>query len=525
MRVSQHLRHSLLAVLIVLLLVLPLAVACQSDPGQTSSEPEASTPQASSEPEQTGPVEPSDLYKGDDFTGRTFTILTSDVDPDPMSEIVYNEPGLHEETIPMPEKMNVAMKARMDNLEKRLGVTLKETYLYDPSRLGGTAITFIRNAITTALDEFQAVDICLYDCGTLSLESALYNLYDVENLNTKHPWWDQGFNDSVEIAGKLYFTTGDIDFRNKNATTCLLFNAGLIERLGLEDPYTLVANGEWTIDKAIELSKSYSEDMDSDGRITWHDRFGWAGQYDDMYAFMFGSGIRIVSPDADGYPAMSFYNEKTIEVVEKMLQFMQEDYYICGNDMFNEFQWPMIPLLEDFANEQCLFFAGIVESIFELKDAKGEFGIAPSPKYNKQQESYYSLLNTWGANAMAIPTNVTEDELPFVGACLDTLGYLSWKEIEDSVAFNYYDVVLKYQKLTTEKASLLLDEIFAVRGCELGAIYQVGKYGAGGGTVYDMLISMMDADQTTGLTSAYEARKNQFQTSVEAIRRYFETGS
>ncbi|MBP5231435.1 MAG: hypothetical protein ILO68_06855 [Clostridia bacterium] len=505
-------------VLLALLLILPLIAACGTETPGTSSEAE---PVSAAEPskEESVATEPTDLYKGDDFTGRTFTILTSDVDTDPMSEIVYNEEGAHEATTPMPEKLNVSLKARMDNLEKRLGVTLKETYLYDSRRYGGTTITYIRNAITTALDEFQAIDISLYDCGTLSLENALYNLHYVDNFNPKHPWWDQGFNDSVEIAGKLFFTTGDIDFRNKSATTCLLFNAGLFERLGLEDPYELVASGDWTIDKVMELAKNYSEDMDQDDRITWHDRFGWAGQYDDMYAFLYGSGVRIVSPDANGYPSMSFYNEKTVEVVEKILNFMQEkDYYICGNDMFNEFQWPMIPLMEDFAAGQCLFFAGVVENIFEIKDAVDEFGIAPSPKYNKEQDSYYSLLNTWAANAMAIPTNVTEDELPFVGACLDVLGYLSWKNLEDSVAYNYYDVVLKYQKLTTEKASLLLDEIFAVRGCELGAIYQVGIYGAGGGTVYDMLINMMDNDMTTGLTAKYDERKSQFQESIDAIR-------
>ncbi len=521
MTMKKHVRTLLLLLLVACLFLVPLAACTPSDPQPAESAPESQQEQESSE-QETGPQEPKDLYTGSDFTGRTFTILTSDVDPEALSEIVYNEGEVDGKV--MSEKMNGALKARADHLEQRLGVTLNEIYLYDPQRHTGTALTYIRNAITTALDEFQAVDICLYDCGTLSLESALYNLYDVDNLNVKHPWWDQGFNDSVEIAGKLYFTTGDIDFRNKNATTCLLYNSSLIERLNLEDPYVLVKNGEWTIDKAIELAKGYSEDLDSDGRITWRDNFGWAGQYDDMYAFIFGSGVRIVSPDADGYPAMSFYNEKTIEVVEKMLSFMQEkDYYICGNDMFNEFQWPMVPLLQDFADGKCIFFAGIVESIFDLIDPKEEFGIAPSPKYNKEQDTYYSLLNTWGANAMAIPTNVTENELPFVGACLDVLGYLSWKDIEDSVAYNYYEVVLKYQKLTTEKASELLDQIFADRGCELGAIYQVGKIAGSGATVYDMLIGLMDADQTSGLTSAYEARKNQFQNSIDAIRSYFES--
>ncbi len=515
----------LFASILILFIVAALCVSCTgaSDiSADISAENSDDTQSETSTQEQNGDFYGNpDIYIGDEYSGRTFTVLTSDADTAALSEIVYNETDVNGES--MPEKINDALRERADKLMRNYGVELKEIYLCELDRYGGEAVNYIRTAIDSGLDEFQVIDVSLYDCGILSLENALYNLYDVDNFNPANPWWDQGFNDSVEMAGKLFFTTGDVDLRNKSATTCIIFNATLIDTLGLENPYDLITQNQWTIDKVLELAKSYSEDKDADDRITYNDGFGWAGQYDDMYSLLYGSGVRIVSADSDGYPALSFYNKKTDNVVTKVLEFMQENkYYISGNDLFNEFTWPMNKLLECFSDGQCLFFSGIIEPVFQLRNMTDEFGIAPSPKYDSTQENYYSLLNTWAANSMAIAANVSESDLPFVGAVLDALGYFSWKEYPESVAFNYYDVVLKSQRLTTEKAEVLLDLIFERRGCELGAIYQIGKNSGSGATVYDMLMNMMAADMTSGLASQYDAISGALQTSIDSMIDYFE---
>lgn len=503
-----------LILLLLAALILPLCFACDSTPDPVA-ESSADESKEVSGPEESEYV--PDIYTGDDFSGRTFTVLFSHVFAERLSEILPNDGEKDGEA--MPEQINIALKERKDRLEQELGVTLEEQYHYDTSRYGGSTYTMIQNAITTALDEFQMVDICLYDLGALAQEGSLYNLYDIDNLKMTNPWWDQGFNDSVEIGGKLYFTTGDIDLNNKDATTCILFNASLFEELQLEDPYTLITSGEWTLDKVIELAKNCTDDTDGDGQITYRDKFGWAGQYDDMYSMIYGSGVRVVSDDAEGYPKMSFYNEKTDKVVTKILEFMQEkDYYISGNAMFNEFTWPMAKLTECFASGQCLFYSGTVETVSDLSDMQDEFGLAPSPKYDKEQEAYYSLVNTWGANGMAVPKSVLESDLPFVGACMDALGYYSWSKVKGSVGYNYYDVVLKYQKITTDKASAILDLVFERRGCELGAIYSVGGKMQ---TVYDMLITMMNAGMTSGLTSQYDANKTRFENSAAQLKEYF----
>ncbi len=496
----------------------PESAPAQSAAAAVSNTEESASP--ASEEESLSPAEFYNVYMGDDYSGMTFTVFTSDVDTEALSDIVYNTGEVNGETLP--ERMNNALLERQNTLLSTLGVELREIYHYDSARLGNTALNKVRTAVESGSDEFQVINISLYDCGTLALEGELYNFYDVPDFEPSNPWWDQTFNNSVEMFGKLYFTHGDIDFRTKNAITCILYNRTLCQKLGLDDPVQLTIDYKWTLDKCIELSRSLSNDKEGDG-IDYLDDIGWAGQWDDMYYMLYGSGVRILTPDGRGYPKLSFYDGKTEEVVTKVLGFMADsDHYISGNDLWNKtpWTWPMEALLDGFAKGRYIFFAGVVEHVFMLKDMTDEMAIVPSPMYNEDQHEYYSLLNTWGANAFAVAANVAEGEdLRFVGRVLDTLGYLSWKDYPDSLAFNYYEVVLKNQKLTTEESEKMIDIIFNSVGCETGAIYQVG---GANNTVYDMLSNeLMAKKRTEGLAGVYDANRTRFEQSVEDIIAIF----
>ena len=522
----------IIASCLALVILLTLFASCGKTPdGTESSAPDQSgavsdTPESSAGPESgeesLTPEEIYDLYTGDEYEGRTFTIFSSDNDVDPPSDIVYNTGLTGDESFP--DAINNALLERQNLLRARLGVELKEIYHCDISRRWNTSLAKVRSAIESGSDEFQAVNIALYDCGTLSLEGGLYDLYDVPGLEPANPWWDQTFNDSVEMFGKLYFTNGDIAFRTKNAVTCIIYNRSLCERLGTEDPVQLAINYQWTIDKCIEISRSLSEDINEDG-MDYLDRIGWAGQYDDMALMLYGSGIRILGTDKQGLPELTFYSEKTEEVVNKVLRFMVDtEHYISGNDLWNKTPWPnepMLALFDNFKHGRHIFYAAIVEYIFKLSDMEDSFAIVPAPMYDESQQQYYSLLNSFGANAIAIAANQPESELQFIGRVLDTLGYFSWKEYPNSLAFNYYEIVLKSQKLTDEESEKMIDLIFNTAGCETGAIYQIGKIGGSGNTVYDILNQLMSAKRTEGLTALYDQNEARFKKSIDEIISVF----
>ncbi|MBO4795129.1 MAG: hypothetical protein J5547_03500, partial [Clostridia bacterium] len=234
----------LLALLLCFALIAACFAACgKTEEEQSKEEPVSAEQSAVSAEESSEPVSDDDptqkildnpdIYKGNDYTGRTFKILTSYSATTMPSEFVYNLEVAEEV---MSDTVNQAIKRRNDNVYDLLGVTIVDEYYYANDRYGGMAPMKVRQIISDADDSYSMFSVCLYDCGTLALEGDIWNLKELDNINTENPWWDQYFNESVTIAKQLFFTTGDIGIFIKGCTPCVYYNTRLIEDLGLEDP-------------------------------------------------------------------------------------------------------------------------------------------------------------------------------------------------------------------------------------------------------------------------------------------------
>ena len=516
----------LLAIVLCLLITAACFAACGSNDNESKEEPASGGQSAVSAEESAEPVSEEDpvqkildnpdIYKGSEYEGRTFKILTFGVGDSPLSEFVYNEDTTEEA---MPETVNLAIKARNDKVMDLLGVTVTEEYYKAADRFGGTSIRKVNEIINDANPDYQLLSICLYDCGTLATGNYLWDLYSLQNFNPENPWWEQYFNETVTIANQLYFTIGDVGINNKGSTPCVFYNTRLIGDLGLDDPIQLAKNGSWTIDKALEYSRSVPHDEDPPD-VAYLKTFGWSGQNDDMYAMLYGSGTRILSPDPDGFPQLSINNETAINTVGKVLALMGDSSYVSGNDLFHKAQWPMVLLRQAFEEGRCLFYSGGIDNAIEF-NMDDVFGILPVPKYNESQEQYYSLINTWTTNAYCIAANLDKTGAEFAGAVLDVMGFYSWSKYPDSLAFNYYEKMLKNQKLSREESEAMLDLIFEARGCELGAIFQIGK--SGGHTVNNMLVELIEAKGNKEFVSLYASYEGAFQNDVENLKEYFTT--
>ena len=518
----------LLSLFICVILVSSLFTACSgSEGGESAAVSESSKAEVSveesaeevSESEIDKILKNPDIYKGDDYFGRTFTIWTCYYTATHPSEFVYNE-GEDEEIIS--ETVNHAIAERNKKVEDAIGVEIKEIYYKGFDRYGGDGLNLVRDFVNSADPDIDCIDICLYDCGTLAMEDIVYNLYSLENINMKNPWWEQYFNETVTIADKLYFTVGDITLNSKDSTPVVFYNIDLIEKLGLEDPFKIAKEGKWTIDEAIKYSKELCIDSaEPEGRIDYRDTFGWAGQFDDMLSMLYGSGVRILSRGSDGYPILTLDNETTYGLVDKVIEFIHEDYFISGNDYFGDSPTPMDLLRKAFEEGRCIFYSGGMDNA-QLFDMEDRFGILPVPKYTADQERYFSLINTWQSNAICIAANLSEEDAEFAAAVLDVMGFYSWSKYPDSVAYNYYNKMLKNQKLVTEDSEYILDLVFDARGCELGSIFQIGKLGNGGyRTVNDMLSDLMLQNGVGQFGSSYEKYEGFFEADLETLIERF----
>ena len=458
------------------------------------------------------------------WDGETVTFLTCSVNPTYESEILYNpyadgKKDKYEDggDVVMPEILNDNLKYRAEFVEETLGITLEELKVLDTGRPGGGMLTYIKTGNLSATEDYQIVVPCLYDGATLAVNGDLYNLLGegFESLQIDAPWWNQEFNKSMTYGGQLYFTIGELGHGNKSSTAAMFANLELWEKRGLIEqfggtPYDLVRQGKWTVDTVFEAACTLSSDDDNSGAIDYKDTFGWGGQLDDMWSIFYGSGERIAKADADGYPELTMFNERSAKLMETLQEFVQDDeHYISANDYFGIVQWPSVLVQEAFTSGRSLFYNGNVGTVIELGVMEQHFGILPIPKADETQEVHYSLVNPWTSTCFAVPTCVAGDNLQMAVDVLNVMG----AESMNTVSIHYKEI-LEYMKIRDDDSvDMLNNYILPNRGCDVGMVY---KWGALDTLLHDM------ASATVGtFASQYDAKEEAAQTALNETVEFF----
>ncbi len=412
---------------------------------------------------------PSDRFvQTQEFAGQTVKVLSAAFNDSYVTEIGDNTGNES-----CAEVLCLAIKERTEAVENAYGVKIEEEIVIDAKRYGGSFLSMVRELAVSATGDYDIYYPCLLDAGTMAMEGLLVDLGSAEGIGIGNSWWDQVFIQDTSVGGSTYYLTGDIGLRAKNAAGCTFFNKELFDTYKITYPYETVRSMQWTIDEVLAIIKqaNISEDLDHDGSITYHDRFGWAGQNGDMQKLFYASGERIAEVAENGIPIISVYNERSTAVVDKILSLLQNRTdYVCGDDYFDESSTPMLLLLDAFKADRCLFYSGSVEDALKLGDMESDFGILPSPMYDILQEQYYTQIGAWSTNAYCIPYGLDENRTYCAEVILDALGAYS----VDTVAKVYYDVVLQYQKLRTDDDVEMLELIFGSTGSDLGSVYQIG---------------------------------------------------
>lgn len=452
---------------------------------------------------------------GNFYDGKTVTFLTCGVNTVQESEVCYNtyEDGSEHSLL---EVLNDDLLKRSQKLEEDLGIVVEEIYVFDGARKNGEFAKRVRQENMAPTEDFQVIVPCLYDGGTLAISGELLNLYDIDGLQIEAPWWNQEFNETLTYGGQLYFTIGDIGLINKNSTAALYFNYDLWAKFGLVEkfggyPYDLVRDGKWTVDVVFEAAKVLGQDKNNDGKIDYSDEFGWGGQLDDMWSIFFASGAKIASADANGYPSLTMYSERTATLIEKLQDFVQDkEHYISANDYFGVAQWPTVLVQKAFTDGNALFYNASLGTIIELGVMEQHFGIVPVPKADEGQDEYYSLVNPWTSTCFAIPNSVMGDHLIMTADALNYLGAYS----KNTLAADYEQLAITYMKTRDDESiEMINDYILPTRACDIGMIYQWGNL--------DIFLQELASSPKGTFASGYEAKADAAKEALSEAVEFF----
>ena len=180
-------------------------------------------------------------------------------------------------------------------------------------------VTSFRASVMANDNAYDAVfPQAYYASGAITDELCL-DLYQLPYVDFSDPWWDQGSVETLSTGDKLFMVNSDFTLSDKNSTGCIIFNKKLQEENGIEDLYRLVNEGKWTLDKLTSLSENVSADLDGNGTFDEEDRYGIVASAGFSYQLLHGANCWYVSKDNDGMPRLSFNNERTIGVAQRIM--------------------------------------------------------------------------------------------------------------------------------------------------------------------------------------------------------------
>ena len=461
-----------LALVLALLMTLPLFVACQQPEGDdgdtTTTAGNAGGTQAPTVTDAVAEI-PEDAY----YEGTTFKVL-SRVSDKPTGwgnyDIVYDE----ESELVVTEIKN-AIKDRNDALYDKLGVDVQQIK-------GGYSEANL--AIQNNKYEYDMVLVSIADAAKLAQTGRLLHTGELEYIDTSKPWYDQNAIEELAIKGKNYFFFSDITVVNLDATWLFYFNHAMVEKYNLENPYDLLANDEWTLDKLISMAEAATENPSgTDKTLDW----GIAGHQDLIGSLYVGSGEKIAKATDTGYE-LTMNNDRLISLINEAIKirpywarYSISSYTKTADFVLNRTSDNYDGLMAMYSQGNVLFLAEVLAAARDLTNTEAELdvGILPCPMFDDTQTRYYTPVNSI-AHITCIPSNVPDPEQTSV--IVEFWAAESHKTLLPA----YYDQAQKSRFSKDEISPDVLDEIFNARSYDVGIAYDWGNlYGRLTGLMFD----------------------------------------
>lgn len=472
-------------VFVVLCMVVTLLAACNNDGDESSTTANASAPE--------------ELFAGlpeKDYDGATVTFL---VPGDHMNDYKSVEIMAQENS---PEILNENIKRRNDLVEGKFNVKIEEVRTTAEQDM----VTLVRNAVYSDVSEYDIVMPYIPEAATLALEDAFLLLNDTQYIDLKKPCWDNNATESLSINHKNYFATGDISLLTLACTHAIVFNKDLVEKNDLENPYDLVTDGVWTIDKLREMATEITADIDGVAGMSHTDRYGFLVNNNFVTSMYVGSGNSITGKDDDDIPYISLIEEQetAFPIFNKIFELVNDTKatgiidspsspYTTSATAAGGSVWDAAT--ESVANELALFRAMAIIDIIDLGEYDCNFGILPVPKYSENQDSYHSLVSTLYATSAAIPISAADKEMSAI--ILQAMCEASTKTTKQA----YFEIILKLRKIQDNESEAMLDKIFDERVYDLGIVF---NWGGTDNSIGDFLNKVALSGQQT-FTSSLEA--------------------
>lgn len=491
----KHISRILIAILIIAMM-LPTVLSCAETNGpDVTTEPaitEAPSVEATTVAEETL-FALSDIPEDLKFEGETIKFLYWN-DVENPEFFVEDQNG---------EAVNDAIYNRNAKVEEQFGITLEFTGT--PGDYADQK-AFVNQCINSTQSGADAHDFfCGYSMtgATLMCQGIAQDLTDYSIIEFDKPWWPASLIDKATIKDGVYFASGDISTNFLYMMYLCVFNKDLYTEITQLEPKTLynaVDNGEWTLDKFIELASGVFVEQNGDATASNGDRFGFVTNNIHFDSFYTAANLFTVVPAEDGSTKLSddLFSEKTQNLLTKMCAFLHES----GDCFLSSSQ-------DIFANGDALFTIDRAQiTNKKLQSTAFSYGILPVPKYDTEQENYYTCM-AFPFTTYVLSTASANPEA--AAATLELMAYQSYLQITPAL----FEEAMKLRYADQSDDSFMFDLIRETVVIDLGRLLttQVNNLS------YSLFRSAMNNNQAASWASLEKANSKLFNRSITEINK------
>ena len=433
-------------------LLLLLTVSC----GETAQTPSADTSGASpASPETAASAETEPAAVTKDGSGTDVSSLPADLDFGGAELRIRTmvDPNVHSYADVSEESGDVlddAIYRRNRAVEEGLHLQIAE----DLEAQGD-----IRRLLLSGDETYTLCSVTCPDALTYWIEGLILETNSLPYVDLTKNYYAQKLNRSISLKGKNYVALGAFDVNVYDLTYALTFNKGLVASFDLEDPYTLVGSGAWTIEKMDAMMRTVLADVDGDGAMTDKDRYGYLANAKMVLPdFWIAAGVKTIEKDPSDIPVPGVMNDRFVRLFDRVYDVMW--------DSGNWFSWTTSGLdvpeecITVFSENRGLFLDMSFFYIEALRGMDVDFGVIPYPKFDETQEDYNSRVSYYWA--YVVPNVVSDPGM--AGAFLEEANRLSAEYVIPA----YCDIALKGKYSRDEESVAMLDLILDSRVVDLG---------------------------------------------------------
>lgn len=362
----------------------------------------------------------------------------------------------------------------------------------------------IITAVMAGDDEFKfALQMQIGLPKLLSDPSLLVDLNAVPTLDLSHSWWDQNAVEAYSLYGKQYAAVGDICYYSKTSLISYFFNKKMIVDNNLENPYDLVREGKWTLEKMDKMVRDVSRDLNGNAEYDTDDQYGFMGERASMAYTLVGCGQRFSDYNDKGELEIVINTERTVDVIDRFLKLINDPS--CSLPVYKHeknFENVWVDLfLKKLKDNTALFFSNQLYVALNMRDMQADFGILPLPKYDEKQENYVTTTSSWWSDNLIIPA--TNSELEMTGHVIEAMGFYAQQYV--TPAFVNETVISK--TIRDEDSVEMIDILYDGIIYDMAMIFEWGS-------VVNLVNTLPIKD--TGFSSTYAAKEPAILAALES---------